>query len=255
MHRSTKLAATTLILALTLSACGGGDDNNDSTPASSSSAATSSAVSSTATSSAASSAATSSTASSTATSSTASSATSSAAPSVVLQTNFQTLASGLTENVETTIAATSLPTVLNSKNYAITVVGKLKMIAAQALPSVAAGSADLSTWSVGVVQFSNNTSSIGKVAIAAVQCPFTLAVNHAPANTTEATRKLRITFGGSEVYYDGGAVNSTAPGYTASINSATASTPCTSGTTDVEIYGWDGTQGKGVRVYDLSITQ
>lgn len=157
----------------------------------------------------------------------------------VLTMNFQSLGdSTLEENVETTLAAAVMaPTVSNTAPYTVQLVGKLKINTTQNPPSGA-------TASPGVVQFGNNTSSVGKVLISQVACPFTITVNHAPSSTNDATRKLRITVDGVEVYFDGNGLFQTA-----------SVTPECTGNVDVEAYGWDGTQGKGVRIFDLAISQ
>ena len=158
----------------------------------------------------------------------------------VLTMNFASLgATGLTENTETTLAnEVDAPTVTNTENYAVKLIGKLKISTAQNPPSGASGSA-------GVVQFGNNSSAVGKVIIKQVQCPFALQVKHAPSSTGDATRKLRITVDGVEVYLQGDG------------NFQVADvTPSCTGKVDVEAYGWDGTSlGKGVRIFDLSITR
>lgn len=226
-----------LVASLFLVACGGNDDDSGSSTSASSSAASSAAASSSAASSAES-----------------SSESSSTASGLVLDVNFQTLASSLSENSETTLSdAIDLPTVTNTNGYTVQLSGKLKMNTTQSLPGT--GSDD--TWTTGVVQFSNNTSSVGTVTVSAVDCPFTLTVHHAPSNSTDTARKLVITFGGSEVYNEGGGVADATgtPGYTASLDSTTTSTTCTSGTTNVAMYGWNGSQGSGVRIYDIQISR
>lgn len=223
-----------LAASLLLVACGGDDDNSSSasTSASSSSAASSSEASSAESSSQASTAAT----------------------GLVFVADFGTVASGLTDNTETTIESPiDLPTVTNTNGYTAQLSGKLKMNTTQSLP----GSGSDDTWTTGVVQFSNNTSKEGKVTVYAVDCPFTLLVHHSPSNSTDTVRKLVITFGGAEVYNDGGGVEgaTATPGYTASLDSTTTSTTCTTGTTDIVMYGWNGSQGSGVRIYDVQITR
>jgi len=96
------------------------------------------------------------------------------------------------------------------------------------------------------VQFANgaNANATGKVLINQVQCPFTINVKHAPSTVNDATRKLRITVGGNEVYYFGDGTFQTV-----------SLTPTCTGKVDVELYGWDGTLGKGVRIFDLNIEQ
>jgi hypothetical protein len=157
----------------------------------------------------------------------------------VLTMNFQSLGdTGLAENTETTLAAAvAAPTVSNTAPYTVQLVGKLKINTTQNPPSGA-------TASPGVVQFGNNTSSIGKVLISQVACPFTITVNHAPSSSNDATRKLRITVDGVEVYFEGDGLFQTA-----------SVTPVCTGSVDVEAYGWDGAQGKGVRIFDLAISQ
>lgn len=173
-------------------------------------------------------------------SSEASSASSSAAAvSTVLTMNFASLGlTGLAENTEVTLAEeVDAPTITNTLGYSVKLSGKLKINTTQAAPSGADGS-------VGVVQFGNNTNTPGKITIKQVQCPFTLQVKHAPSSTNDATRKLRITVAGTEVYFEGNG----------GFQTATLTPTCT-GMVDVEAYGWDGTLGKGVRIFDLSITQ
>lgn len=173
-------------------------------------------------------------------SSEASSSSSAAAGSVVLSMNFNSLAAGMTENVDSTFTEeVDAPTSLNTAGYAVKLIGKLKINTTQNPPS--ANTADAS---VGVVQFSNGSTTPGKVIIKQVQCPFTLQVKHAPSSNGDATRKLRITVGGDEVYYEGNG----------EFQIANVTPSCT-GTVDVEAYGWDGSVGKGVRIFDLSITQ
>ncbi|HSD36999.1 MAG TPA: hypothetical protein VLC92_05790 [Rhodocyclaceae bacterium] len=161
--------------------------------------------------------------------------------------NFQSLGStGLTENTDATLPApVDAPTVTNTKSYSVKLEGKLRINTTQA----AAAGTD-ATWSVGVVQFANATSSVGKVTIASVQCPFKLTINHAPSSSGDAARKLRVTFGGNEVYLDGNGNPQTA-----TLDSKTTSTACATGSTNVEAYGWNGTQGAGVRIFDLKIEQ
>ena len=101
------------------------------------------------------------------------------------------------------------------------------------------------------MQTANNTTSIGKAIVQNVSCPFKLTVNHAASGS--GTRNLVITFNGTSVYNQGS--GATSSGLAAVIDSATASTPCTSGTTTIEAYGWSGTNGAGVRIYDLKIEQ
>lgn len=175
-------------------------------------------------------------------SSVASSSSSAAAAVAVLTVNFQSLGTtGLTENTETTLAAeVDAPTVVNTNNYAVKLLGKLKIVTTQAPPAGATGS-------TGVVQFANGAAiaSMGKVIIKQVQCPFTINVNHAPSSTGDATRKLRITVAGTEVYYFGDGTFQTA-----------SVTPSCTGKVDVEAYGWGAeAAGKGVRIFDLSIVQ
>ncbi|WP_323813466.1 pectinesterase family protein [Cellvibrio sp. NN19] len=168
-----------------------------------------------------------------------SSASSAAAGSTVLAMDFTSLgATGLSENTEVVLEAeVDAPTTTNTAGYAVKMIGKLKINTTQNPPSGADGSA-------GVVQFSNGSSTPGKVIIKQVQCPFTMQVKHAPSSTGDATRKLRITVDGNEVYFDGNGLFQTAN-----------VTPTCTGTVDVEAYGWDGEVGKGVRIFDLSITQ
>jgi hypothetical protein len=154
--------------------------------------------------------------------------------------NFASLGTtGLAENTETTLTGeVDAPTVTNTENYLVKLAGKLKISTTQNPPSGASGS-------TGVVQFANNSSSVGKVIIKQVQCPFALQVKHAPSSAGDATRKLRITVNGAEVYLQGDG------------NFQVADlTPSCSGKVDVEAYGWDGTAlGKGVRIFDLTITR
>jgi pectate lyase len=158
----------------------------------------------------------------------------------VLTMNFASLGTtGLAENTETTLTGeVDAPTVTNTENYLVKLTGKLKISTAQDPPSGASGS-------TGVVQFANNSSAVGKVIIKQVQCPFALQVKHAPSTAGDATRKLRITVNGAEVYLQGDG------------NFQVADlTPSCSGKVDVEAYGWDGTAlGKGVRIFDLTITR
>jgi len=167
--------------------------------------------------------------------------------SVVLSANFQTVPTGLTENVEATWAtAVALPTATNTVPYTAQVIGKLKFVTTQALPT---GYEALG--STGVVQFGNKTTSPGKVQVLQVQGPFKLTVVHAPSSAGDATRKLRVDIGGTQQYYDG-------DGYpkTAVINYAGT------GKVDIDAYGWfdasvaaSPSQGAGVRIYDLKIEQ
>lgn len=158
----------------------------------------------------------------------------------VLYMDFASLgATGLADNTETTLASeVDAPTVTNTEAYAVKLIGKLKLSVTQAPPGGA-------TASNGVVQFGNNSSAVGKVIIKQVQCPFALQVKHAPSSTGDATRKLRITVDGQEVYLQGDG------------NFQVADvTPSCFGKVDIEAYGWDGTSlGKGVRIFDLSITR
>jgi hypothetical protein len=154
--------------------------------------------------------------------------------------NFAQLPAGLSNNTDTTLASEiDAPTTVNSVPYAVKLIGKLKVNTTQAPPSGAAGSS-------GVVQFSNGTvvPDIGKVILKQVQCPFTMQVKHAPSSAGDAARKLRIMVAGSEVYWDGNG--------NFMISEVTPS--CT-GNVDVEVYGWNGTQGSGVRIFDLNIAQ
>lgn len=173
------------------------------------------------------------------TSSEAASSSSAASGSVVLSMAFDSLGTtSLTENTDSTFAEeVDAPTNTNSAGYAVKLIGKLKINTTQNPPSGAEASP-------GVVQFSNGSSTPGKVIIKQVQCPFTMQVKHAPSSTGDATRKLRITVDGTEVYYEGDGAFQVAN-----------VTPSCTGMVDVEAYGWDGTVGKGVRIFDLSITQ
>jgi phosphotransferase system HPr-like phosphotransfer protein len=163
-----------------------------------------------------------------------------ATTSTVLYANFQTLPSGMSSGSETTLTSSiALPTVTNTNGYSINVVGKLKVTIDQALPSGATAGEGTT---IGCVQFGNNTSSIGKVTISSVPGPFKIIINQAPSSTTDATKKLRVTIGGNEVYYFGdGTFQTVTYSYTGT------------DTVNIEAYGYDGTQGKGVRIFDLSI--
>lgn len=140
-----------------------------------------------------------------------------------------------------------MPAAINARGYTAEIVGKLKINTTQGLPS--AGADD--SWSEGVLQTANNTTSVGKAIVQNVSCPFKLTVNHAAAGT--GTRNLVITFNGTSVYNQGS--GGTSPGLAAVIDSATASSPCTTGSTTIEAYGHNGTNGAGVRIYDLKIEQ
>lgn len=170
-----------------------------------------------------------------------SSSSSSIAQVDVLTMNFQALGgTGLAENTETTLAAAvPAPVVTNTAAYTVQLLGKLKMNTTQGPPSGAVASN-------GVLQFGNNASDAGKLIIGQVSCPFTLTINHAPSSTNDETRKLRITVDGAEVYYDGNGLFQTA-----------TVTPSCSGKVDVEAYGWNTAEGKGkgVRIFDVTITQ
>ncbi|HTF97180.1 MAG TPA: pectinesterase family protein, partial [Cellvibrio sp.] len=173
-------------------------------------------------------------------SSSASSVSSAVGSTVVLSMNFASLGStGLTENVETTLLSeVDAPTVVNSESYAVKLLGKLKINTTQNPPS----GADASS---GVVQFANNATDPGKVIIKQVQCPFALQVKHAPSTSGDVSRKLRITVGGVEAYYEG-------YGNFQVVNL----TPSCTGAVDVELYGWDGVSlGKGVRIFDVAISR
>ncbi|AQT61275.1 fibronectin type III domain-containing protein [Cellvibrio sp. PSBB023] len=156
---------------------------------------------------------------------------------IVLSMNFASLGtSGLEENKEVTLSTeVDAPTVINTAGYAAKLIGKLKISTTQSAPSGADGS-------TGVVQFGNNTGSVGKVIIKQVECPFAIQVKHAPSSSNDVTRKLRITVDGAEVYYEGNG----------GFQEANVASNCT-GNVDVEAYGWDGTQGKGARIFDLAI--
>jgi hypothetical protein len=171
----------------------------------------------------------------------------------VLSTNFQTLPTGLTDATDTTVSGLAVPTTVNTKAYSITLTGKLRVTTAQTLP----GSGSDSTWTVGAVQFANASSSIGTINITSVQCPFKLTVHHAPTTATDTARQLLIKFGATQVYLGGGGVTGATgtPGYSVTLDSTTTSTTCTSGVTDISLYGWNGTNSAGVRVYDLWIEQ
>lgn len=160
----------------------------------------------------------------------------------------------MTDGTEQTLASSvAIPTTVNTRSYIITLAGKARVTTTQALPATGSDS----TWTTGVAQFGNATSSIGTITIQAVQCPFKITVHHAPTNSTDTTRQLLIAFGGSQVYLGGGGVTGATgiPGYSVTLDSSTTSTTCVSGTTDVTMYGWNGTNGAGVRVYDLWIEQ
>lgn len=160
----------------------------------------------------------------------------------------------MVDGTEQTLAsAVAIPTTVNTRGYTITLSGKSRVTTTQSLPST--GSDD--TWTIGVAQFANNTSSAGTITIAAVQCPFKLTVHHAPTNSTDTARQLRIAFGGSQVYLGGGGVSTASgvPGYSVTLDSTTTTSTCTSGTIDVVMDGYNGTNGAGVRVYDLWIEQ
>jgi len=160
----------------------------------------------------------------------------------------------MTDGTEQTLTTeVEIPTTVNTSNYLITLVGKARVTTTQSLP--ATGTDD--TWSTGVAQFGNIASNKGTVTIHAVECPFKITVHQAPTNSTDTARQLRITFGGSEVYLGGGGVTGATgiPGYTVTLDSSATSTSCVSGTTDVALYGWNGTTGSGVRLYDLWIEQ
>lgn len=171
---------------------------------------------------------------------------------IVFKADFRQQAAGLADNDEQELKAPiDAPVAVNKKGYVAKLSGKLRVASALGLPPAGTDS----SWSVGAVQFSNGATPPAQVSIAGVQCPFRLVAHHAPTNSSGADRKLRIMFGDKEVYLAGGAIpgNSGIPGYTASLDSATTSTPCTSGTTDVTLYGWNGEKGAGVRVYDIVI--
>lgn len=160
----------------------------------------------------------------------------------------------MTDGTEQTLTtAVDIPTVTNTHSYSITLVGKSRVTTTQDLPATGSDS----TWTTGVVQFGNATNSIGTVTILAVQCPFKLTVHHAPSNSTDTTRQLLIAFGGTQVYLGGGGVTGATgvPGYSVTLDSTTTSTTCTSGTTDISLYGTNGQNGAGVRIYDLWIEQ
>lgn len=156
---------------------------------------------------------------------------------------------GLTNNTEVTLTnAVALPYVINTHGYTAQLIGKLRINTAQTLPGAGADG----SWSEGVLQTANSTSSIGKVIIQNVSCPFRLTVNHT-ASSADAARKLVVTLGGIEVYNQSS--GNTSVGLTALIDSTTASSPCTTGATTIEAYGHNGTNGAGVRIYDVKIEQ
>lgn len=252
MKHTTKLAASALILAMTLAACGGGGGNDDApaptAPGSSSSTPSSSSSSS---SSAATSTSSSSSSETTSSSSSTSNSSSSSAPAtgIVFQAKFNSVPAGMSDNAEITLTdPVALPAEVNTDGYSAKLVGKLKVNTQQAIPA----DMDAATWSTGVVQFSNNTTSIGKVAVSGVTCPFKLTIHHAPGNTTDPARKLKITVGSNEVYYAGGGVAgaTVTPGYTAVVESGSN---CTNGKADIEAFGFNDTNGSGVRLYDFII--
>lgn len=172
---------------------------------------------------------------------------------VVFKADFEQLAKGLADNKEVEIKKPLVePAGINTRGYAMELSGKLKVNTAQSVPSDGTNG----SWSEGAVQFSNGTDSTGTVTIRDVQCPFRLMVHHAPTNSKGTDRKLRILFGQKQVYWAGGAdPNAGIMGYTASLDSAKTSTACTSGKTDVTLYGWNGDKGAGVRVYDVVIAE
>jgi hypothetical protein len=159
----------------------------------------------------------------------------------VLVANFQTVPVGMSDNVEVVLPGpVAVPTVLNTNGYTMNLVGKLKVISTQAPP---AGSG----FSNGTVQFSNNTSTPGKIVVTQVPGPFELRVTQAPASTGDASRKLRVVIGGTEYSYFG-------DGGPQTVDLVYDQTP----PVDVETYGFDlsaadGGLGKGVRVFDFSI--
>jgi hypothetical protein len=156
-------------------------------------------------------------------------------PVTVLYANFQTLPSGLTDNTESTYAATAVPTVTNTNGYSITFEGKLKYNITT-VPTTGSG------FSTGCIQFSNNATTYGKVSVTGVQGPFTLVINHVPSTVGDFARKLRVMVGGSEVYYFCDAdFNTCTYVYTGS------------DVVSIEAYGWNGTKGAGVRIFDFTI--
>jgi hypothetical protein len=167
-----------------------------------------------------------------------------AAPSystTVFEANFQTLPTGLTDGSETTLStAISLPTVTNTNNYTAALIGKLKVSTAQTAATLLGGGA--SGFSAGCVQFGNNTTSIGKVTISGVTGPFMIVANHAPSSTGDAARKLRVDINGTQVYSDGNGYGQTCSYTYTGTDSAS-----------IELYGFNGTAGAGVRIYDVKI--
>lgn len=159
----------------------------------------------------------------------------------------------MTDGTDTTVSSLAIPTVTNTNSYSITLTGKLRVTTTQALPATGSDS----TWTIGVAQFANATSSVGTINILAVKCPFKLTVHHAPSSSTDTARQLMVKFGGNQVYLGGGGVTGATgtPGYSVTLDSTTTTTTCTSGTTDISMYGWNGTNGAGVRVYDVWIEQ
>jgi hypothetical protein len=171
---------------------------------------------------------------------------------VVFKADFQKPAAGLADNDEQELAAPiDAPVAVNKNGYAAKLSGKLRVATALGLPP----SGTDATWTPGAVQFSNGATPAAQVTITGVQCPFKLVAHHSPTNSSGADRKLRIMFGDKEVYLAGGAVPGVSgiPGYTANLDSATTSSPCVSGKTDVSLYGWNGEKGAGVRIYDIVI--
>jgi len=172
---------------------------------------------------------------------------------IVLNANFRTLPTSMTDATDNTVSGLAVPTTVNTRAYSITLTGKLRVTTVQALPA----SGTDSSWTIGVVQFANASPSIGTINITSVQCPFKLTVHHAPSTATDSTRQLLIKFGAGQVYLGGGGITGATgiPGYSVTLDSTTTTTTCTSGTTDISLYGWNGINSAGVRVYDLWIEQ
>jgi len=172
---------------------------------------------------------------------------------VVFKADFDKVAKGLTDNKESVIKKSVVePADINTRGYAMELSGKLKVNTAQSVPPDGTNG----SWTAGAVQFSNGTDNTGTVTIKGVQCPFKLMVHHAPTNSKGTDRKLRIMFGAKQVYWAGGADESAGiMGYTASLDSAKTATACTTGKTDVTLYGWNGEKGAGVRVFDVVIAE
>jgi hypothetical protein len=131
------------------------------------------------------------------------------------------------------VPLTQLQTVMNTGTAGLSIIGKLKFSTTQAAPMA-------TTFSPGCLQFANNTTSLGKLTLAPVTGPFRLRLNASPASTGDTTRKLRITVDGTEVYFFG-------DGSPHTVDYVYYGT----GTVTVDVYGFDGVQGKGVRLFDV----